>query len=111
MTLDRSAALCAQSDPEEWYPDKGRPAVASLRICRRCDQRIDCLREALENHERYGVWGGMTERQRRVLLRSPVQGCARPPAIAAVPDLHTPGRARRHHASQPHRANVGSKVA
>jgi WhiB family redox-sensing transcriptional regulator len=39
------------------------------RLCRRCPVATECLVEALDNRIEYGVWGGLTERERRVLLR------------------------------------------
>lgn len=112
MTFDRSAGLCAQTDPDEWFPDTGVNPRTAVRMCWLCDQRIDCLREALDTGERWGVWGGMSAKHLNQLRRQPVQGCALPPAIAAVPDLpRKPSRARRHHSSQPNRANTGTRVA
>lgn len=63
----RERALCAQTDPEAFFPDKGQPSKEARRICRRCPVRDDCLTDALANHERFGIWGGLTERQRRQL--------------------------------------------
>lgn len=40
------------------------------KMCRHCPVRLDCLAEALDNRIEWGVWGGMTERERRTLLRS-----------------------------------------
>jgi WhiB family redox-sensing transcriptional regulator len=38
-------------------------------ICRRCPVILECAADALDNHVEFGVWGGMTERQRRALLK------------------------------------------
>jgi WhiB family transcriptional regulator, redox-sensing transcriptional regulator len=65
----RLEALCAQSDPESFFPDKGGSARAALEVCERCPVRAECLNFALENDERFGIWGGTTERQRRELRR------------------------------------------
>lgn len=61
--------LCQQTDPEAFFPDKGGSTRASKKVCRRCDVRAECLQWALDKDERYGVWGGMSERERRRLKR------------------------------------------
>jgi WhiB family transcriptional regulator, redox-sensing transcriptional regulator len=64
--------LCAQTDPELFFPEKntgrgsGKEAKA---ICQRCEVRLECLEGALERRERYGVWGGLGIEQRRAILR------------------------------------------
>lgn len=67
-------ALCAQTDPEAFYPDKGGSNKAAKAVCMRCPVRPACLDYALTHDERFGVWGGMSERQRRQLKPSPGQG-------------------------------------
>jgi WhiB family redox-sensing transcriptional regulator len=69
----RDQALCAQTDPEAFFPEKGGSTTAAKRVCRACDVRAECLEFALENDERFGIWGGMSERERRRLKR-PKQG-------------------------------------
>lgn len=66
----RSQALCAQTDPEAFYPEKGESAREALAVCRRCEVAAPCLAEALAADERFGVWGGTTERERRRLRRA-----------------------------------------
>lgn len=60
-------ALCAQTDPEAFYPEKGGSNRAAKATCNRCPVRADCLTLALENDERFGIWGGYSERERRRL--------------------------------------------
>jgi WhiB family transcriptional regulator, redox-sensing transcriptional regulator len=60
-------ALCAQSDPDAWFPDY-HPAAAVLRVCAACPVRPECLGQALADREMHGVWGGTTPAQRRQLL-------------------------------------------
>src|SRR5262245_45714039 len=62
-------ALCTQTDPEAFFPEPGRLANAAKRICARCDVRGECLEYALANDERFGIWGGLTEHERRELRR------------------------------------------
>jgi len=59
--------LCAQTDPEEFFADKGGSTRLAKRVCRRCPVRRDCLRFAMEHSEKFGVWGGTSERERRHL--------------------------------------------
>jgi len=61
-------ALCAQVDPEIFFPDKGGRAEPAKRICRACPVRAQCLDYAMGGDD-FGVWGGMTERERRTLKR------------------------------------------
>jgi WhiB family redox-sensing transcriptional regulator len=62
-------AVCAQTDPDAFYPEKGEPTRAAKAMCARCPVTEQCLEYALENNERYGVWGGLSERERRALQR------------------------------------------
>ncbi|GAA1467525.1 WhiB family transcriptional regulator [Microbacterium thalassium] len=62
-------ALCAQTDPEAFFPEKGGSTRDAKRICSSCDVRGECLDYALENDERFGIWGGLSERERRKLKR------------------------------------------
>jgi WhiB family transcriptional regulator, redox-sensing transcriptional regulator len=60
-------ALCAQVDPELFFPEKGGSTRDAKNICAQCEVRDECLGDALENDERFGIWGGMSERERRRL--------------------------------------------
>ncbi len=62
-------ALCSQTDPEAFFPEKGGSTREAKRICARCEVRAECLEYALANDERFGIWGGMSERERRRLKR------------------------------------------
>ena len=62
-------ALCAQTDPEAFFPEKGGSTRDAKRICTTCDVRDQCLEYALQNDERFGIWGGLSERERRKLKR------------------------------------------
>ncbi len=60
-------ALCAQADPDTWFPEKGGGSTPAVAICRRCPVAAECLDYALTNGERFGTWGGVGERSRRKL--------------------------------------------
>lgn len=62
-------ALCAFVDPEVFFPEKGGSSREAKRICAECTVQRDCLEYALENDERFGIWGGLSERERRRLRR------------------------------------------
>jgi WhiB family redox-sensing transcriptional regulator len=61
--------LCAQTDPEAFYPAVGENATDARAVCAACPVRSQCLAYALEHDERFGVWGGTSERERRALRR------------------------------------------
>ncbi|WP_407923950.1 WhiB family transcriptional regulator [Corynebacterium comes] len=62
-------ALCAQTDPEAFFPEKGGSTREAKRICMACPVRDDCLEYALEHDERFGIWGGLSDRERRRLKK------------------------------------------
>ncbi len=65
-------ALCAQTDPEAFFPEKGGSTREAKRICAGCEVRAECLDYALAHDERFGIWGGLSERERRRLRRAAV---------------------------------------
>lgn len=65
-------ALCAQTDPEVFFPEKGGSTKEAKRVCASCDVRLECLEYALNNEERFGIWGGMSERERRRIKKTSV---------------------------------------
>ena len=73
MTRDwRSTGLCRGSDPLVFYPPSDEDdslAEEAKMICGMCAVRQPCLEFALANREKHGVWGGLTERERRRVLR------------------------------------------
>ena len=76
LTADEAAeltwqddALCAQTDPELHFPEKGGSTRAAKRVCQACDVRAECLEYAVTHQERFGIWGGFSERERRQLKR------------------------------------------
>ncbi len=65
-------ALCAQTDPEAFFPEKGGSTREAKKVCLSCDVRGECLEYALSNDERFGIWGGLSERERRKLKKRAV---------------------------------------
>ncbi|MCC9194180.1 MULTISPECIES: WhiB family transcriptional regulator [Arthrobacter] len=65
-------ALCAQTDPEAFFPEKGGSTRDAKKVCAACNVRSQCLEYALSNDERFGIWGGLSERERRRLRKQAV---------------------------------------
>ena len=65
-------ALCAQTDPEAFFPEKGGSTREAKKVCTSCDVRAQCLEYALTFDERFGIWGGLSERERRRIRRQAV---------------------------------------
>jgi len=63
-------ALCAQTDPEAFFPEKGGSTREAKKVCLSCEVRSECLDYALKNDERFGIWGGLSERERRRIRRA-----------------------------------------
>jgi WhiB family redox-sensing transcriptional regulator len=68
-------AACTTADPEAWFPAKGSSTREAKQICngrkglRPCPVRSQCLEYALSHDDRFGVWGGKSDRERRKLKR------------------------------------------
>jgi WhiB family redox-sensing transcriptional regulator len=58
-------ALCAQVDPELFFPEQGEPSRPARRVCAACPVRRPCLEWAVATGQRYGVWGGLSDRERK----------------------------------------------
>lgn len=63
-----SKAVCAQHDPDLLFVT-GAAQREAARMCDGCPVKLQCLADALDNQVEFGVWGGLTERQRRAILR------------------------------------------
>lgn len=64
----RINASCRDEEPDQLFVRGAKQRKAKL-VCFGCQVRTECLAEALDNQIEFGVWGGMTERERRALLR------------------------------------------
>jgi WhiB family transcriptional regulator, redox-sensing transcriptional regulator len=74
----QDGALCAQTDPELFFPDKGQPRTArqARAVCARCEVRQQCLDHAVAAGEQHGIWGGVSARARTRRSGSDSQGRA-----------------------------------
>lgn len=61
---------CLGVDPDLFFPERGASTREAKAVCRACVVREDCLEYALQNGEKFGIWGGMSERERRRIRRS-----------------------------------------
>jgi WhiB family transcriptional regulator, redox-sensing transcriptional regulator len=62
-------ANCLGVDPDLFFPERGASTREAKEVCRGCVVRMDCLEYALTNSEKFGIWGGMSERERRRIRR------------------------------------------
>ncbi|MFG2775975.1 WhiB family transcriptional regulator [Streptomyces sp. NPDC048350] len=65
----RQNAACRSADPDALFVQGNPHQRRATAVCTGCPVRTECLAEALDNRIEFGVWGGMTERERRALLR------------------------------------------
>lgn len=67
----RSKGICAQVGGDTWFPERGGSTKEAKSVCHGCPVKDECLEWALTNDERFGVWGGVSERERRALRSQP----------------------------------------
>ncbi len=65
----QAQGLCRGVEPEVFFPISEEDAWRAKEICTACSVRESCLAFSLANRERYGVWGGVTEKERQDLFR------------------------------------------
>ncbi len=63
-------ANCLGVDPDLFFPERGASTREAKGVCRGCVVREQCLEYALVNGEKFGIWGGMSERERRRIRRA-----------------------------------------
>ena len=66
----QTRANCMGVDPDLFFPERGASTREAKEVCRGCVVREDCLEYALANGEKFGIWGGLSERERRRLRRA-----------------------------------------
>ena len=87
-----SQSACKNADPDELFVT-GAAQNRAKAVCMGCPVRTECLSDALDNRVEFGVWGGMTERERRALLR-------RRPEVSSWRELLDSARAQHDAASR-----------
>lgn len=68
---------CRGMDPDVFFPDRGESLAPAKAVCAECIVRDECLEYALDHGERFGVWGGTSERERRKLRRARREAAAK----------------------------------
>jgi WhiB family transcriptional regulator, redox-sensing transcriptional regulator len=84
LAWQRQAACLGRWAEVNFYPDRGQSAAAAKKVCCGCAVRSECLTDALVRHERLGVHGGTTEKERRPLLRRVGRGESVSTVVASV---------------------------
>jgi WhiB family redox-sensing transcriptional regulator len=62
-------ANCLGVDPDLFFPERGASTREAKSVCRSCEVRVECLEYALSHAEKFGIWGGLSERERRRVRR------------------------------------------
>lgn len=62
-------ALCAQTDPEIFFPEKGKSSAEAKLVCRSCPVAEECLEFAIVTRQKFGVWGGLSPDERSRVRR------------------------------------------
>ncbi len=62
-------ANCRGADPDLFFPERGASTRTAKAICRQCSVQADCLEFAIVSSEKFGIWGGLSERERRKIRR------------------------------------------
>ena len=70
MRAWQTRANCMGVDPELFFPERGASTREAKEVCRGCVVKDECLEYALANGEKFGIWGGLSERERRKVRRS-----------------------------------------
>jgi WhiB family redox-sensing transcriptional regulator len=70
-------ANCLGVDPDLFFPERGASTREAKEVCRGCVVREACLEYALANGEKFGIWGGLSERERRRIRRQRAQAARR----------------------------------
>jgi WhiB family transcriptional regulator, redox-sensing transcriptional regulator len=60
-------ANCRGMNPELFFPERGETTAEAKATCRRCDVQVECLLDSLNRGEKHGIWGGKSERERRMI--------------------------------------------
>jgi WhiB family redox-sensing transcriptional regulator len=60
---------CRGADPDLFFPERGASTRTAKGICRECSVKNECLEFAIVSSEKFGIWGGMSERERRKIRR------------------------------------------
>lgn len=66
----QESALCGQTDPDAFHPQPGGTSRPAKKICSRCEVRTECLEYAISTGQRFGIWGGVSEKELRRFVQA-----------------------------------------
>lgn len=66
--IDRAA--CRNENPDLFFPERGESSREAKDICRPCPVKVECIDYAMRHRITYGIWGGLSERQRKTMRRA-----------------------------------------
>lgn len=66
-------ASCRGVNPDLFYPERGESTKEAKGVCAGCPVRLECLEYAIAHNERFGIWGGKSERERRAIRKQRIQ--------------------------------------
>lgn len=81
-------AACHGQGPADWFPGRGGTQDAARAVCVRCPVREECLAFAMKDPDLQGVWGGLSQRQRRLLRQ---MDCGTPSTVTSENPSEVPG--------------------
>lgn len=100
----KAEGACHDHDPDVFFPERGEDVDAAKRICAGCTVRRECLTYALTTpREKFGIWGGLSGRERRTLTLAGLEGRALPPIVYTA-DATAATRARQSEAARNRKA-------
>ena len=70
-------ASCSGADADLFFPERGASTRQAKAICGECEVRVECLEFALQHSEKFGIWGGLSERERRKIRKQRALEAAR----------------------------------
>ena len=74
-------ANCRGADPDLFFPERGASTRTAKSICRECSVQAECIEFAIVSSEKFGIWGGMSERERRKIRRQRAIAAAQRKAV------------------------------
>ena len=66
-------AKCKGQDANLFFPERGASTRKAKSICRACSVQEECLEYAIDHSEKFGIWGGLSERERRKIKRQLIE--------------------------------------
>jgi WhiB family redox-sensing transcriptional regulator len=108
----RDFAACRGLDPNVFHPERGAETTSPKSVCVECSVKTECLSFALTNYEKHGIWGGLSERERRAIRgQLTKEGRLQPPMQAIDHGTAAGYHAHRRRGEQPCRLCMEARNA